>query len=323
MTPTAVKEKDQLARIEAELARSATSAPSRRPELESAKETFAAATRRCRRTATSSRPSRPPRQGRRDRRPHRRAERDAGRAAQGAGKDAPRGTAPPATRRPARRRLGRRRDARRRRRRAMLLGQYANSARRRWAATRSARSRRATRSRPTSPARPHAPRRLPGRPAAAAPHAERARPDPDRDDGRNTFPYTQEGGAFTGAAETDEGAAKPEGGITFTDAEATARTIAAWLKLQKQSLEDVPALQAIIESRLRYLVERRLEAQILNGNGTAPNLRGILQTSGIGTVAFDAGAGEGRPGARRHHDRAARRRAATGIVMNPSDWAAR
>lgn len=105
----------------------------------------------------------------------------------------------------------------------------------------------------------------------------------------NTFPYTVESGAFTGAAETDEGQAKPEAGITFTDAEATARTIAAWLKLQKQSLEDVPALQAIIESRLRYLVERRLEAQVLAGNGTAPNLRGILNTSGVGAVAFDSG----------------------------------
>jgi HK97 family phage major capsid protein len=105
----------------------------------------------------------------------------------------------------------------------------------------------------------------------------------------NTFPYTIESGAFTGAAETVEGDAKPEAAITFTDAEVTARTIAAWLKLQKQSLADTPALRSIIDSRLRYLVLRRLEAQVLAGNGTAPNLRGILNTSGIGTVAYDSG----------------------------------
>jgi hypothetical protein len=104
----------------------------------------------------------------------------------------------------------------------------------------------------------------------------------------SNIPYTQEGGAFTAAAETAEGAAKPEAEITFTDAEAIARVIAAWMKIQKAALSDVPALRTIIDQRLRYLVLRRLEAQIINGNGTAPNLRGLLNTSGIGTVPFDA-----------------------------------
>lgn len=138
----------------------------------------------------------------------------------------------------------------------------------------------------------------------------------------NTFPYTVESGAFTGAAETTEGQAKPEAGITFTDAEATARTIAAWLKLQKQSLEDVPALQTVIETRLRYLVLRRLEAQILAGNGSAPNLQGILNTSGIGAVTYDAGelvADQILSGITTVLLADA---TATGIVMNPLDWQA-
>lgn len=105
----------------------------------------------------------------------------------------------------------------------------------------------------------------------------------------SNIPYTQEGGVFTEAAETAEGSAKPEAGMTFTDAEAIARVVAAWMKMQKAALSDVPALRAVIDQRLRYLVLRRLEGQVLNGNGTAPNLRGILQTSGIGTVAYDAG----------------------------------
>lgn len=104
----------------------------------------------------------------------------------------------------------------------------------------------------------------------------------------SNIPYTQEGGLFTGAAETAEGAVKPEAEITFTDAEAIARVIAAWMKMQKAALSDVPALRAVIDQRLRYLVLRRLEAQVINGNGTAPNLRGILQTTGIGTVAYNA-----------------------------------
>ena len=136
----------------------------------------------------------------------------------------------------------------------------------------------------------------------------------------NTFPYTQESGAFTGAAETVEGDPKPEAGITFTDAEATARTIAAWLKLQKQSLADTPALQAVIESRLRYLVERRLEAQVLAGNGTAPNLRGILNTSGIGAVLYDAGELPADQILSGITTVLLADAMATGVVANPLDW---
>jgi HK97 family phage major capsid protein len=138
----------------------------------------------------------------------------------------------------------------------------------------------------------------------------------------NTFPYTQEGGAFTGAAETAEGTAKPEVGVTFTDAEAVARTIAGWTKLQKQSLEDVPALRTIIESRLRYIVQRRVEAQVLAGNGTAPNLQGILGTTGIGSVAYDAGKEVADLVLDGITSVLLADAQATGIVMNPLDWAA-
>jgi HK97 family phage major capsid protein len=104
----------------------------------------------------------------------------------------------------------------------------------------------------------------------------------------NNVPYTQEGGTFL-AAEAAEGAAKAEGGVTFTDANAPVQTIAAWQKIRKQALADVAALQSIIDGRLRYSVRRRLEAQVLAGDGTDPNLRGILNTTGVGSVAFAAG----------------------------------
>jgi HK97 family phage major capsid protein len=106
----------------------------------------------------------------------------------------------------------------------------------------------------------------------------------------NSLPYTQESGSFAGAAETVEGAAKPEGAVTFTDQTADAKTIAFWLKNRKQVLADAPAVQSIIEGRLRYGVERRFADQILSGDGVGENIRGILSTSGIGAVAFTAGA---------------------------------
>lgn len=137
---------------------------------------------------------------------------------------------------------------------------------------------------------------------------------------QNTFPYTQESGALTGAAETTEGSSKPEAAVTYTDATATAQTIAAWLKIKRQALADVPALRATIDNRLRYMVQRRLEGQALNGDGSDPNIRGILQTSGIGTVAFDAGELAADQILTGITTVLLADAFADGIIMHPTDW---
>lgn len=135
----------------------------------------------------------------------------------------------------------------------------------------------------------------------------------------NVIPYTQEGGTFL-AAETTEAALKPEDGATYTDKTAVVETIAAWQKLLKQALSDFPALESMINSRLQYSVFQRLENQIVAGNGTAPNLLGIMNTSGIGSVAFDGTV----PAAELILDGMVNVFLALGeanaIVMNPLDW---
>jgi hypothetical protein len=136
----------------------------------------------------------------------------------------------------------------------------------------------------------------------------------------NTFPYTQESGSFGTAAETPEGAAKPEAAFTLTDAEAIAATIAHWLKVRKQALADAPALQSVIDGRLRYGVLRRLEAQALNGDGAGVNMRGILQTSGLGAVLFTAGALIADQILKGITTVLLADAEATGVVLNPLDW---
>jgi HK97 family phage major capsid protein len=136
----------------------------------------------------------------------------------------------------------------------------------------------------------------------------------------NTFPYTKESGSFGTAVEVAEGVAKPEAALTLTDDEAVAATIAHWLKIRKQALADVPALQAIIEGRLRYGVLRRLEGQVLNGDGVGANMRGILQTSGLGAVTFTAGALIADQILRGVTTVFLADAEATGVVLHPTDW---
>lgn len=138
----------------------------------------------------------------------------------------------------------------------------------------------------------------------------------------NTVPYVQESGTFT-AGETAEGGAKPESGLTYVDVTAPVQTIAAWQKLRKQVLADVPALQSIIDGRLRYAVQRRLEDEVLAGNGVDPNLQGILGTAGVGTVPFAANSTGGADLILTGITQVLLADAeASGVVLNPSDWQA-
>jgi hypothetical protein len=107
-------------------------------------------------------------------------------------------------------------------------------------------------------------------------------------DGRS-FGYMREEGTFDGPAEVAEGAVKPTIDFTLTEAECVAVTIASWTKLKRQQLDDVPALGTTVNQRLTYSVLRRLENQILVGDGVGENILGILATPGIGDVAFAAG----------------------------------
>ena len=66
--------------------------------------------------------------------------------------------------------------------------------------------------------------------------------------------------------------------------EATA-TIAAWANMTRQVAADAPQVRGYLDSRLRYSVKRRADQQVINGNGTSPNLRGLLNRSGIITYA--------------------------------------
>jgi HK97 family phage major capsid protein len=101
----------------------------------------------------------------------------------------------------------------------------------------------------------------------------------------NSVEYVQVAAIPAGAAETAELAAKPQVGFATEDATAPVRTIAAWIKMARQAMDDSAGVVSIINALLPYEVRRRIEAQILAGNGVGQNIRGILNTSGIGAPA--------------------------------------
>lgn len=141
--------------------------------------------------------------------------------------------------------------------------------------------------------------------------------------GTSTVEYVRDttaAGAGGAAAETAEGAAKPEAPMSFEVVTDTVRTVAHWVQITRQAADDNAQILGYVRGRLAYGLDYRLDAQIINGNGTSPNLRGILNTSGINTVA--PGAAEARVISIRKAITQCQvdEYAPTAAVLHPVDW---
>jgi HK97 family phage major capsid protein len=100
--------------------------------------------------------------------------------------------------------------------------------------------------------------------------------------------YIQEATNVNAAAGVLEGDLKPESTITFAPVDEPVRKIATFLPITDEMLEDAAQLRSYLDGRLRLFVQHEEERQLLSGTGTAPQLRGLLQRTGIQTVAMAA-----------------------------------
>jgi HK97 family phage major capsid protein len=88
------------------------------------------------------------------------------------------------------------------------------------------------------------------------------------------------------AAEAAAGGAAGEAALALTERSAPVEKIAVFIPASEEQLEDVPAAEAYLNNRLGYMVRQRLDGQILNGDGSTPNLKGTLNIGGsLQTVA--------------------------------------
>lgn len=143
---------------------------------------------------------------------------------------------------------------------------------------------------------------------------------PVGDTDSNSVTYWEETLRTHSSAEKIEGAAYAESAFEWTERTSQVRKITDSLPVTDEQLEDRSQLRTLLEQRLGFGVRQRLDLQVVNGNGTPPNLEGITQVSNIQTQArgtdprFDAihkgitkvrVTGRAMPGA---------------IVMHSNDW---
>lgn len=79
----------------------------------------------------------------------------------------------------------------------------------------------------------------------------------------------------------DTFALKPESNYGWELASTTIKTIAAWIPVGNNILDDAPMLQNMIDQYLTEDLRIALENQVIRGDGVGPNLLGILNAPGL------------------------------------------
>ena len=146
------------------------------------------------------------------------------------------------------------------------------------------------------------------------------------DTSQNSFAYMEETTFTNAAAEQAEEATTAEAALDFTEQTSPIRKIGVFLPVTEELLADVNGIQGYVNSRLGTMMKLRLDSQLLSGDGSAPNLEGVLTKSGINSFDYtgDPYGGElGKIGQIYQAITEIRKDAFVepdAIIMHPSDW---
>jgi len=114
----------------------------------------------------------------------------------------------------------------------------------------------------------------------------------------DTIEYAQQTGFDNGADAVAQataingsgvtGGVKPQSSIAWTEQTAPARWIATYMVASRQALADESQVRSLIDNQGRLMLALEEEDQLLNGNGTAPNISGILDQPSLQLLDISA-----------------------------------
>ncbi|MFP0450382.1 phage major capsid protein [Klebsiella quasipneumoniae] len=137
----------------------------------------------------------------------------------------------------------------------------------------------------------------------------------------NALEYVRENVFTNAAAPVAEGTLKPESNITFTKETANVKTIAHWIQASRQIMDDAPALESYLNSRMMYGLALVEENQMLNGDGTGDNLQGLNVVANDYETTLNATGDTGADVlAHAIYQVSLSEFEADGIILNPADW---
>lgn len=138
----------------------------------------------------------------------------------------------------------------------------------------------------------------------------------------NLVQYPKQVARTNNAAVVSETAQKPESNYTWTLADAPVRTIAHWVPVSRQAMDDAPQLQTEIDGELRYGLDLSEEVELLNGSGSGQHLSGLITNATTYAAAFAVSGSTMIDQLRLAHLQASLAEfPSDGQVLHPSDWA--
>jgi HK97 family phage major capsid protein len=143
---------------------------------------------------------------------------------------------------------------------------------------------------------------------------------PSGNTGQAAVKYMEETTRVHNAAERAEAAVYAEDQFVLTERSETVRSIGSSIPVTDEQLEDVEGIQSYLDQRLGFGCRQRLDNQILNGDGNAPNLTGILNKAGIQTQAKAADNAPNAVYKAMVKVRVTGRAFPSAHIMHPTDW---
>jgi HK97 family phage major capsid protein len=138
----------------------------------------------------------------------------------------------------------------------------------------------------------------------------------------NSVEYARQTTRTINARPVTEGAQKPESALAWTLETAPVRTIAHWIPVSRQAIDDAAMLAGEIDNELTYGLDLVEELQILKGDGTGQNLEGLVTAATAYSPAFTLSGSTMIDDLRLAILQASLSEyMADGIVLNPIDWA--
>ncbi|MDX0275745.1 phage major capsid protein [Sinorhizobium meliloti] len=92
----------------------------------------------------------------------------------------------------------------------------------------------------------------------------------------NSIEYARMVTRTNSAAAVAENTLKPESNYVWELDDAPVRTIAHWVPVSRQAMDDIPQLRSEIDGELRYGLDLVEETEVLKGDGTGQHLHGLV-----------------------------------------------
>lgn len=111
----------------------------------------------------------------------------------------------------------------------------------------------------------------------------------------DTISYAQQTGFDSAAAAVAQATslvtgAKPQSSIAWTRKTSPVETIGTWMAATRQQLTDAGQTRSLIDNQGQLMLDLEVEDQLINGDGTSPNLTGLLDNGMTGLQTLDVSA---------------------------------